>query len=462
MKRLSKEAESQVLDALGSVADLVNELDEPNDAIIKAAKEFNIPAGHVNLMVTAYNTGRTNKQRMAADDPQEKAASFKLADPAVIMEALYPSKVKTRAEEKTSSVISSDYSRPPEFAQRKANAIKAARHIDWKLVDKKPEAYAADPKEAAARAYNSTVFNKKRLEECRREVTYAREMLSDGFQKLGTYFRTPGSISFTDAKTAAGIQHGRIGSAIMNQVARSAPFLEKQGASGYLVSVSADKAPFDTITHCVKLAKALLEQEKKYTELTAEVEKRAKEKLSPFVAAPGSRSVLQAPSSGNDSEKMAKGGGMAGIAGLALLSKNLGGARSGADAADAKAYESQVGKYVDHLANPAHEANLRQVKIRAMLEDLMTNDPVIRGYSPDDVIQAYNDIVDTAPRAADQRMLLQGLMRRHLSGESTTDPFDVQQNILGAEKLLGETQDVPAQIKLAPTPGRTVAPPPAG
>ena len=76
MKRLSKEAESQVLDALGSVADLVNELDEPNDAIIKAAKEFNIPAGHVNLMVTAYNTGRTNKQRMAADDPQEKAASF--------------------------------------------------------------------------------------------------------------------------------------------------------------------------------------------------------------------------------------------------------------------------------------------------------------------------------------------------------------------------------------------------
>ena len=93
MKRLSKEAESQVLDALGSVADLVNELDEPNDAIIKAAKEFNIPAGHVNLMVTAYNTGRTNKQRMAADDPQEKAASFKLADPVVIMEALYPSKV---------------------------------------------------------------------------------------------------------------------------------------------------------------------------------------------------------------------------------------------------------------------------------------------------------------------------------------------------------------------------------
>jgi hypothetical protein len=97
-----------------------------------------------------------------------------------------------------------------------------------------------------------------------------------------------------------------------------------------------------------------------------------------------------------------------------------------------------------------------------MLEDLMTNDPVIRGYSPDDVIQAYNDIVDTAPRAADQRMLLQGLMRRHLSGESTTDPFDVQQNILGSEKLLGETQDAPAQIKLAPTPGRTVAPPPAG
>ena len=214
MKRISKEAEAKVLDALGTVANLVNEVDDPNKAIIKAATEYNIPAGHINLMVLAYNTGRTNKQRLAADDPTEKSASFVLADPKIIMEALYPSEVKTRAEEKRASVVSADYSRPPVFAQRKSSAIKAARQVDWKLSDK-PEQYASDPKEAAARAYNSSLFDKQRMQSCRRELSHARDTLARYFEKLGAYFRTPGSFSFADLSPVVAIQHGNVGNAVM-------------------------------------------------------------------------------------------------------------------------------------------------------------------------------------------------------------------------------------------------------
>ena len=66
------------------------------------------------------------------------------------------------------------------------------------------------------------------------------------------------------------------------------------------------------------------------------------------------------------------------------------------------------------------------------------------------MLQAYNDIVELAPRAADQRILLQGLLRRHLAGEMSTDPFDAQQNILGAEKLLAEREPDPKAFGIVP------------
>jgi hypothetical protein len=453
MKRISKEAEAQVLDALGTVANLVNEVDDPNKAIIKAATEYNIPAGHINLMVLAYNTGRTNKQRLAADDPAEKSASFVLADPKVIMEALYPSEVKTKAEEKRSSVVSADYSRPPVFAQRKSSAMKAARYVDWKLSDK-PEQYANDPKEASARAYNSSLFNKQRVQSCRRELSHARDTLARYFEKLGAYFRTPGSFSFADLSPVVAIQHGGVGKAVMKQVARAAPLIEKQGASGRLINVSADVEPFTTITACVKLAKELATREKDYSHLVEIVEKRAKEKLSPFVHAPGSQSVLGTPSSGNViTEKAAAATGMRNVIGLAAISNLAGGIaegqRSGEESARKK-FESQVNTFTDQLADPSHELDLKRIRSRAMLEDLLSNDPVISGYGSEDVLQAYNDIVEMAPRAADQRMLLQGLLRRHLAGEMSTDPFDVQQNILGSEKLLAERDVDPKAFGIVP------------
>jgi hypothetical protein len=455
MKRISKEAEAKVLDALGTVANLVNEVDDPNKAIIKAATEYSIPAGHINLMVLAYNTGRTNKQRLAADDPTEKSASFVLADPKVIMEALYPSEVKTKAEEKRSSVVSADYSRPPVFAQRKSSAMKAARYVDWKLSDK-PEQYAHDPKEASARAYNSSLFNKQRMQSCRRELSHARDTLARYFEKLGAYFRTPGSFSFADLSPVVAIQHGNVGKAVMKQVARAAPLIEKQGASGRLINVSADVEPFTTITACVKLAKELAAREKDYSHLVEIVEKRAREKLSPFVHAPGSRSVLGTPSSGSViTEKVA--GVSNKVIGLAAISNLTGGlgslANQSQQSAD-KAFQNDIEKFTDQLADPSHELELKRIRSRAMLEDLLANDPVISGYGSADVLQAYNDIVELAPRAADQRMLLQGLLRRHLAGEMSTDPFDVQQNILGSEKLLAERDTDPKAFSLVP--GRNV------
>ena len=98
MQTLSKEAEQKLIAAIEKAAALVNEGLSPNDAIIKSAAAADIPAGHINLMVHAYNTGRTTKQREQGENTIEKSADFQLADAPTVLEALYPKTVKTSAE----------------------------------------------------------------------------------------------------------------------------------------------------------------------------------------------------------------------------------------------------------------------------------------------------------------------------------------------------------------------------
>jgi hypothetical protein len=67
MKKLSKQLESRLMTAIEKAPQHVNEGDDPNTAIVKAAQEHSIPAGSIHLMVHAYNTGRTTRQRRDAE-----------------------------------------------------------------------------------------------------------------------------------------------------------------------------------------------------------------------------------------------------------------------------------------------------------------------------------------------------------------------------------------------------------
>ena len=320
MKKLSKEAESRVLTALESVADAVNEGTSPNDAIVKAASEHDIPAGHINLMVSAYNTGRTGKQRMAAESPFDKAATFELADQQDIMGRLYPTNVKSAAQKRDETIVDDEYAHAPVFAQRKEAAHVAARKIDWKMVDTPPEPYAGESYTAIKKAIHSVEFDKRRFEECRREVARAKDLLTSNFEKLSNYFRTPGGVSFDDACDAVEIQHGGMGRAILNQLSRTVPQFSKeakhncsaihpsstheqwmedkkkkrQEKSAGLVEVQPNQAPWKWIRESIKLAADIHDKQRTLHELAQHVTKKAEDRIRPFSPRQG-RSVLDLP-----------------------------------------------------------------------------------------------------------------------------------------------------------------------
>ena len=82
---------------------------------------------------------------------------------------------------------------------------------------------------------------------------------------------------------------------------------------------------------------------------------------------------------------------------------------------------------VSELFDPMHEAELTRIRTQAMLSDFMSNDPVIATYDPEEVTDAYNQIVQLAPRAAQQPAVMRGLIRKMLQQQDALEPFEADQ-----------------------------------
>lgn len=94
---------------------------------------------------------------------------------------------------------------------------------------------------------------------------------------------------------------------------------------------------------------------------------------------------------------------------------------------------------LDEMFDPAHEAELQKIKIQAMLSEFMSTDPVISTYDQDDVLTAYNQIVQIAPRTARQPAVMRGLLRKMLQQQDALEPFEAKE-LVEIEKGIRDVQ----------------------
>lgn len=263
MQPLSKQAEAKLISAIERAASYVNGGLAPNAAIIKSASESDIPSGHINLMVHAYNTGRTTKQREQGNDTLEKAADFPLADAATVMDSLFPKAVKTSAEISRAHVISAEYAIDPAgmLARRQAAQTKAAA-AKISLPEKTWTPPPRDEEAAARRAASEKRAAELAQEELRRQATAAYTKAAAAMEELHEYFRHPGNMSFQDAVRETELRFGEDGVSVLNKLAAVYPHLTKQAATRDLV-----------IGECqpCKLAAAVLTALEAYNEAQAQV-----------------------------------------------------------------------------------------------------------------------------------------------------------------------------------------------
>jgi hypothetical protein len=101
----------------------------------------------------------------------------------------------------------------------------------------------------------------------------------------------------------------------------------------------------------------------------------------------------------------------------------------------------ELSKYREALADvydPTHEAKLNAVKNKAMLNDLMSNDPILSSYDPEAITNVYNQIASLSPAAARQPVLMRGLLRKAIQQGGVLEPFEVQQLTQVEETLAGK------------------------
>ena len=66
------------------------------------------------------------------------------------------------------------------------------------------------------------------------------------------------------------------------------------------------------------------------------------------------------------------------------------------------------------LADPAHEAKLRNIRVQTILTDLMNTDPYLKDKDPEEVIDAMNDIMEINPDLHKNKPMLRLALRQYL------------------------------------------------
>lgn len=443
MRALSKEAEQKLLGAIERAATLVNEGATPNDAIIKSASDANIPAGHINLMVHAYNTGRTNKQRELGETTLEKAADFQLADANVVMAALYPAHVKTSAELVQNSVISTEYAvSPAGFISRRNAALNKAAAAKSILPEKTYVPPPRDDHSAAMRTYSQKQAAKRAADEVRRQATVAHHKAAAAMEELAQYFRVPGNMTFNDAVREVGLRLGAVGTSTLQKIAAVYPQFTKQADT---------KQPhfgsLPVVTLVENVIKAVELHNSAASKLAALAQPTAEKKAAPE---PVTGSILHDPKNAPLALKVAEVvkkkldsappltsySGTMGHLGKLMRPGGISGEMA---ANDDKSTDptKQKQKAFMRMSDAEHENKLQQIKSRGVLNDLILNDPVISGYDPHEIASAYNQIAEIAPNFTGSSAAMQALLRKRLEAGQLAD-FDIKQ-LIEMEKIRAES-----------------------
>lgn len=440
ISRLSRESEERIIDATEKIANEVNDGSSPNDAIIKIAEEMRIPVGHIDLLVRAYNTGRTNVQRKSASDVLGKAEEFPIADALQIKKELYPDTYKTAAEIYKSTAVSDEYNQSPLWADRiptkEAIFTKKACLQKVALIDKPVDAYPSE-KNLYKEAIDKIEYRHRKLAEFRSAGVPFKTNVVDRTTKLANYFKGYNARPFNEILTNSITLFGKVAEQVLNTVKQYLPKEKlaavKPSKDDWKYAIP-DKEPYASVQNLIKAAQDYSVYSQKLALAETATKNVEGELLRPFAQPKHQTSVIADNQSSIN--KSASIFGNLFNTGLSAITKTTPAQGIMEKIPGTSPTEKLLQKDLSNLMDPYHEADLREIQTEAMLNDLMANDEVINTHHPEDVIKIFNEINQMAPRAANQKMLIRALIRKRLEyGGDKVDPFDIAQLLDIEEKL---------------------------
>lgn len=440
--RMNAEDETRLLATLDRAKDLVDAGSDAQSAIIKAATEQKLPAGHITPLVHSWNTGEANMVRLRGDDVFGKAASAPLVNPQAVLEAIYPSEVEAPREKSAADHfgITGDYNRDPRSVVRL-----------WNESRETPEAYlektASLRVEAPTRSETFLQRDKRTVEpyiavahwkKACHEQDILASRATDAFTR--SLYETHSAIlrnrsDWTQLRKYASRLYGAKAEPVLalleerQAVAKSASAIPEKVAK----LLTPDQSPVRELVNCIgawermqstkKEAEALRNHEgvkKVRLWLGLDREKSAADEPTP------SEPKTTPPPGGSPPRKsvmksFGEGMGKGWSTGLERLVDPLATYVTGP-----RGFEGKDDKAFEALTEPSHEMKLQQIRTQALLQDLMANDEHIAEHDPAEVTEAFNELQRLAPRALAEPSMVRAALRKRLA-QGQVDTHELKQ-----------------------------------
>jgi len=452
MEKLSKQDESRIMRAMEKTADLVKAGSKPSAAVlqvVKSAEYGEFTPQMVQRIVEATNTAMQLAHLKTASG-EARTESIPLAEPKAIFEDLYPAKVESPAVKAAAAVVPAVYSKP-----ETGNFMKVARPLPAR---EPVPMYGADPEIRAHRTMAIHHGLCKKAEAFRSAYGRQREKVYMLAKTAANYFKMLDHKPFADVESHVVSEYGAIGKAAMETVFKLTNGCEKRAAlsetplvyNRNIYPYSLFSALVEEAQASVKLAEASeearMEKEKHETEFVDKIRPKKRPKdpekhsilesdqpVSPELKAASVTETL----GGSDSSFFPKA-----AFDFDLPSKMIEGGTSALGLGESKPVNLDA---LRKIMDPEHEAEMRGIKTKAMLHEFMSSDPIISSYDTEKITNAFNQVSQLAPNAAQQPAVMRGVMRKILQQEGVLEPFETDQLTKLERQLTPSSRDVPAE-----------------
>lgn len=426
MKTITQETEKRLKEALHKIASYVEDGDHPTDAVVKAAREMDMPRGHVPFVCRAYNISSVNTQRQNSESALEKFAELELADPEEAQKKLFPDHIPAPSDFRNKSAVSADYTKPPVWLEQRKRAeirkkvlppIQGTSKSAFLVSREPPAPFDVARRRQWVEAQEKMAQLKRAHAEARREYQATEDQFRRDLDRLSEYFQKAAytRLPLADVEYNSRAMFGDLVIPLFDVVVGRGHFREKRASTAPKVirPVSTHQPPYVLVKHALAGAAAVNASHAKLEAASEALEKTGAVLMAPFQLPPQSAdwTLLDSVGKPPELEKEAISGMFGGA--LAGLGSNL---LSGQDT------NSLLDSKVNALSDPQHESELQKIHVQAMLQDLMANDPEISGHEPDEVMNAYNELAGTVPSAAANGAIMGPLLRRRLMGQM--EPFE--------------------------------------
>jgi len=90
---------------------------------------------------------------------------------------------------------------------------------------------------------------------------------------------------------------------------------------------------------------------------------------------------------------------------------------------------TQITQQPDQVSvfDPQHESRLRAIRAKLVMNDMISNDPVLSAYAPESVMDAYNELGRLAPGIATEPIIMRSLISRSLQTGGRMEPSEIKQ-----------------------------------